>query len=448
MKRSIASLCFLSCILMPTIFAQITFIKKYGGPISEYGHSVVQTYDSGYIVAGMTISYGAGSYDYYLVKTDEYGDTLWTKTYGGVNYDEAFSVAQTSDSGYIIVGYTVSYGAGDNDVYLIKTDEYGDTLWTRTYGGVNTDEGYSIAQTIDGGYIITGYTTSYGSGMGDVYLIKINSIGDTIWTRAYGGPSTERGWSVIQSFDGNYIATGGNGSDVYVIKVDPLGDTIWTKTYGGDVGFSIIETADSGFVIAGASSFSGYSSVYLIKIKSNGDTVWTKCYDNAEINYAWTVSRTMDGGYIIGAEKWQYNKQYMYLLKTDTNGDTIWTRLYGDTNDQGTSVVQTTDGGYIAAGGDSNDVYLVKTDENGYASIEEGRKTTPVDIGLKTEPNPFVSYTHILGAEKAVFLLFDINGRKVGTYMGSKIGENLPAGVYYIISENKNIKPIRIVTIK
>ncbi len=161
--------------------------KAFGGTNEDYGRSVQETSDGGYIIAGYTKSFGAGSYDVYLIKTDANGDTTWTKTYGGSNIDQGYSVEQTSDGGYIIAGNSKSFGAGLDDVYLIKTDANGDTTWTKTYGGSNIDQGYSVEQTSDGGYIIAGYTKSFGAGSYDVYLIKTDANGDTTWTKTYGG---------------------------------------------------------------------------------------------------------------------------------------------------------------------------------------------------------------------------------------------------------------------
>jgi len=139
-------------------------------------------------------------------------DTAWTKTYGGGGGDEANSVQQTSDGGYIIVGNTYSYGEGLENIYLIKTNSLGDTVWTRTYGGTDYNYGNSVQQTSDGGYIVAGNTDSYGAGGFDVYLIKTDASGNTTWTKTYGGSSTEWGNSVQQTTDGGYIVTGKTNS--------------------------------------------------------------------------------------------------------------------------------------------------------------------------------------------------------------------------------------------
>jgi len=135
-------------------------------------------------------------------------DTLWTRTYGGVNVDYGLSVQQTSDGGYIVAGYTRSFGEEGTDVYLIKTDANGDTIWTKTYGGARDDIGYSVQQTCDDGYVITGYTKSFGAGGPDIYLIKTNATGDTVWTKTYGGNRSDVGNSVQQTSDSGYIVAG------------------------------------------------------------------------------------------------------------------------------------------------------------------------------------------------------------------------------------------------
>ena len=208
--------------------AQTSWWRTYGGTLTDQGWSVQQTSDGGYIIAGRTYSFGAGNSDVYLTKTNTPGDTLWTRTYGGTSEDDGYSVQQTTDSGYIITGYTASFSAGG--VYLIRTNASGDTLWTRTYGGTSEDVGTSVQQTLDGGYIVAGYTLTFGAGGYDAYLIKTDASGDTMWTRTYGGTGDDQGYSVQQTSDGGYIIAGrtysfgAGNSDVYLIKTDSLGN--------------------------------------------------------------------------------------------------------------------------------------------------------------------------------------------------------------------------------
>jgi len=211
--------------------------KTYGGVNNEYGRHVQQTIDGGYVICGSKYSNGPlVDQDVYLIKTNTQGDTTWTKTFGGPERDKGYSVQQTSDSGYIICGYTESFGNGSNglsDVYLIKTDSLGDSIWTKTFGGIDDDKGHSVQQTNDGGYIITGSTTSPGNGDENVYLIKTNTQGDTTWTKTFGGTDEDEGRSIQQTYDGGYIIcgrteSGSTYSGVYLIKTDSQGNVTST----------------------------------------------------------------------------------------------------------------------------------------------------------------------------------------------------------------------------
>ena len=443
--------------------AQQTWERTYGDTLDDAGRSVQQTQDGGYIVAGGTGSFGTGS-QVYLVKTNASGDTLWTRNYGGAGSDWGESVHQTLDTGYIVAGWTASFGNGWQ-VYLIKTNALGDTLWTRIYGGADYDEGHSVQQTQDGGYIVAGMTTSFGS-IEQVYLIKTNSSGETLWTRTYGGTGGDVGYCVQQTSDGGYVIAGYtdtfvNGRQVYLIKTNASGDTLWTRNYGGaddDRGNSVQQTQDGGYIVAGATnSFGEGYQVFLVKTNAGGDTLWTRTFGGAGWDFGYSVQQTTDGGYItVGYTTSFGNAEQVYLIKTNASGDTLWTKTYGGAGwDAGYFVRQTSDGGYIVAGetssfGNSGQVYLIKTDGNGNVGVEESRQGDKETRrqGVTARPNPFTSFATVPGQEGERFSLYDVSGRKVGTYRGGRVGEGLAPGVYFLKPEQGSLKPLRIVKLK
>ena len=265
-------------------YGDTVWTRSYGGDGRDKGSSVVQTTDGGYIIAGTTSSFlthPTDSADIYLIKTDARGDTLWTRTYGGLYNDYGFSVKQTADGGFVVAGETYSFSGGWSSVYLVKVDSTGEMLWQRTYGGSYGSGGNSVIQSSDGRYIVAGWTYSSDAGETDVYLAKIDTDGDTLWTRTYGGCWNDVGCSVIQNTDGGYTIAGytesfGAGAfDVYLVKTDAEGNLLWQRTYGEsgeDYGSSVAQTGDNGYIIAGATnSFTlGRSDVYLVKTDSLG----------------------------------------------------------------------------------------------------------------------------------------------------------------------------------
>ena len=226
-------------------------------------------------------------------------DTLWTKTYGGAGDDKGTSVQQTNDKGYIIAGNTESFGTG---VYLVKTDENGDTLWTHTYVNMNGGMAPSCRQTFDNGYIIA------GNGNGHCILVKTDENGDTLWTRSYGG-QTEGNTpvSVQQTNDTGYVFTSftfvGMTIFAYLVKTDADGDSLWSQTYGDpyswNIGNSVQQTSDGGYIITGTTISLGIGDVFLIKTNANGDTLWTRTYGGTHDDRGYSVQQTTDGGYIV-----------------------------------------------------------------------------------------------------------------------------------------------------
>jgi hypothetical protein len=254
--------------------------RKYPGGNDQMGYLAVPTWDGGYIISGSTHAFGAGSEDVYLIKTNSTGDTLWTRTYGGTDYEMGYA-QPTPDHGYIICGATASSGAGSTDVSILKTDSAGNTLWMKTYGGADRDEGSELRLTADGGYVVAAYTWNRGAGQSDAWLMKLNSAGDTLWTRTYGGADYDEAYCLDTTADGGYVLAGqtqsfGEGSeDIWLIKTNAAGDTLWTRTFGGpstEMAIGVEQTLDGGYGIVGfTKSFgAGDFDVYVIKTDANG----------------------------------------------------------------------------------------------------------------------------------------------------------------------------------
>ena len=355
--------------------------KTFGGSSYDYGHSVAETSDGGYIITGSTQSYGAGLKDVWLIKTDGDGNKEWDKTFGGSHFDCGQSVAETSDGGYIIAGYTSSYGAGFADVWLIKTDADGNKEWDKTFGGSHQDHGWSVAETSDGGYIIAGITFSNtGYPLGDAWLIKTDGDGNKEWDKTFGGSADDYGWSVAETSDGGYVIAGrtssyGAGySDAWLIKTDGDGNKQWDKTFGGsgrDYGQSVAKTSDGGYIIAGftKSYGAGGRDAWLIKTDGDGNKEWDKTFGGLGTDCGYSAVEASDGGYIIAGYTYSYGAGSgdAWLIKTDADGNKEWDKTFGGSHsDIGDSVAETSDGGYIIAGTTSSygagfeDVWLIK----------------------------------------------------------------------------------------
>jgi hypothetical protein len=446
----------LAAILVPSSLpAQITFERTYGGALGDGGGSIQQTADGGYIITGSTKSYGAGDADIYLIKTDARGDTLWSKAFGGADVDYGYDVQQTTDSGYVMTGVTFSFGAGMGDIWLIKTDAFGDTLWARTIGDTNPQWGYEVRQTVDGGYIVVGCTGPYGSFA--AYLIKTGADGDTLWTRTFAGGVDCSGYAVQQTADSGYILAGYEwpADGMYLVKTDVDGDTEWTRTYGGvdfDEGQSVQQTSDGGYIIAGDTrSFgAGGSDVYLVKTDAQGDTQWTRTFGGVDEEWGYSVQQATDSGYIVAGQTRSFGAgDYdVFLIRTDSGGDTLWTRTFGGAaEDGGSSVRQTADGGCVIGGGTNSygvggDVYLIKTNADGNVAVAEPKAspTRAPALSLTCEPNPVVGTTTIRTSfivPRSSLSVYDAQGRmvlsrEVSTSSFPLSTSDLPSGAYFL----------------
>jgi hypothetical protein len=337
-----------------------TFIKTYGGEDEDRGYFVQQTTDGGYIISGET------DRDVWLIKTNSTGNIIWDKTFGGISGN---CVQQTFDGGYIIIGTTGSLGAGQYDIWLIKTDINGNEEWNETFGGLYNDRGCSCQQTTDDGYIITGVTESFGAGDEDVWLIKTDSAGNEEWNKTFGGTKDDDGRYVQQTSDGGYIVIGQTWSfgfhfnAAWLIKTDSTGNLEWNRTfeYGnlGNEGNCVQQTTDGGYIITGETRKYPDQQVWLIKTDSNGNKIWEKTFYNYVAGFC--VRQTIDDGYIITGIIYDISSK-VYLIKTDWRGNEEWDKKY---KGEGLCVQQTTDDGYIITGERDDDVLLIKTDENG-----------------------------------------------------------------------------------
>jgi hypothetical protein len=256
--------------------------RTYGG---NDVYSLIVTPDGGYAIAGFTMALGPGpGPDFWLMKTDEFGNMQWNKTYNGAGYESAYSLVTTSDGGYALAGHTWSYDAGNNDVWLVKTDAFGNMEWNQTYGGTGDDAAYSLVATSDGGYAIAGIWGCDSAGRRDFWLVKIDSLGNMEWNKTYGGEDHDEARSLVATSDGGYALAGYTGwndthpfhtGDFWLIKTDALGNMEWNRTYGGtmyDRALSLVATSDGGYAIAGYTlSFgAGGDDFWLVKTDENG----------------------------------------------------------------------------------------------------------------------------------------------------------------------------------
>jgi hypothetical protein len=382
----------------------------------------------GYILTGF-VDYvvGGNTADIYLIKTDSQGNIAWAKNIGGNDNDFGYSLDLTSDGGYIITGETRSYGAGGYDLFLMRTDSLGDTLWTKTYGGISNDCGNSVKQVTGGGYVVVGNTRSFGAGNNDIWLLKTDSLGDTLWERTYGSVFQNYGNSVIENSDRNYVISGGDWDANYNISgriIDTLGDSLRGWYYGGyedDIGYSIIQSINKNYITLG----------------------YTKSF---------------------GA-----GNEDVYVFKSDPIGQfVIWSRVFGGINtDWGYCVANTSDSGFIICGYTESfgsggaDVYLIKTDSLGnVAEVKEqpDHRTSPKSIKFNCFPNPFTTVTSIqlhgtdLNQESYLYV-YNQTGRFVKSVKmitkSYQFSSDLPPGVYFLkINVGEYIETKKLIKIK
>ena len=343
-----------------------------------------------------------GSGDAWLVSLDNKGKQIWQESYGGRGADGGNYAAKVSDGGYIMVGYTDSYGNGKNDVWLIKTDFTGEKEWSRVYGGKMDDYGWGVTETIDKGFVVVGETFSYGNGQSDIYIFKVDSSGNKIWDNTFGGIAEDVGYSIANSGDGGYLIAsqtrsyGKGGSDGMLVKFDSNGEKEWEKLYGGkglDYFRSIIRDTKKGYIVSGGTrSFSnGDNQAWILSVDDNGYIIWENTYgDNGEDGFS-MVEHSSNNGYIAIGHSSSFFSRGMndvFMAKIDSLGNKIWQKYHGGKkDDRGYAISQCSDGGYIITGETSsygngkNDILLIKTNSIGDKKWRKTFGGNGVDIG-------------------------------------------------------------------
>ncbi len=450
-----------------TSLAQITFQKNYGTFYHEQAHAVQQTSDGGYILAGDK-STGGMNPDIFLVKTNEWGDTIWTRTYLRLYSSLARAILETSD-GFLVAGSDVtSIGPSRMDFFLMKIDNQGDTVWTRTYGGANDEQAFDLKATPDGGYLLCGQAAEL-SGQLSYFLLKTTSMGDSLWAQKYGLGSTDRayGKSVQLTSDGGYIIIGyvddttvGSSADyIYLVKTNATGLVVWEVSYdwpGAELAYDVQEVSD-GYIFVGHSNRMGIGGweIFLTKTDTLGNELWTRTYGDSSDDRAYTVEETADNGFVISGmtRSTGAGSSDFYLIKTDSLGDTLWTRTFGGTSvEEALDVQPTADGGYVMTGYSQSytagwgDFFLVKTDAEGLLPILSGKNQTVIrDYHLhQNYPNPFNPNTtiefYLPKTSNVTLNIFNILGEDVTTLVSDKLtpgsykyewnASNLSSGVY------------------
>ena len=453
------------------INAQIVFQKHYGGIIQDKGFHTEQTSDGGYIVAGQytNLAYQGQAI---LLKANPSGDSIWSKTYG-TTYGAPFNcVRKTTDGCYIACGTNyVSYL--NSKWYLVKTTDVGDTVWTKNFGGGGQNQSYYVEPTTDGGYILGGFTQNMNTGDQISLVIKTDAQGDSLWSKVINNTQFNHIVECVrQTTDGGYVLTGVDqtlsGSGASLVKLDSTGAISWAKQYGTlGYGKSVIQTTDGGYILTGRNT----PDLYIVKTYPNGDSIWTKSYiamgsgGSGQDIFGSSIQSTTDGGYIIGGySMYQMYWPQMYLFKTTSTGDSLWAKAFGSTTGaceaRGYGAQQTTDGGYVLCGETTNpsygnsDIYLIKTDSSGniITGIADGDPFVNGEILIY--PNPFNNFTTIkikyeeLKNQTLEFVMYDLLGREI-KHQQFAIGKhefvvekgNLQTGMYFykIKSNEKSI---------
>ena len=466
-------------------------VYTYGGSNDDYARQIISTSDSGFIVVGTTSSFGVALTDVYIIKTDKGGARQWSHIYGTPAIEWGYAIRETYDHGFIVAGYTNQQASTSGyDMYLLKIDSIGNVEWSKNIGGPDWDFAYAIELTPDSGFILCGKTYSYSNGGSDVFIVKTNSAGDVQWQKNYGGPGDESANAMIRDRNNFYAIVGettsyGNGGkDIWMLKVDGNGDTLWTKPYGSpsfEAGYAIDTTADGNYLTNGTSN--GYSSngtddMILIKTNPMGNWLWTWIHGSTTMSEEGYIVKEFPNGNIFDGgvtDAYGLGKTAFYMLRNDSSGNYINGCAFGGTDfEEGYSVAVGKDNQVVFAGVSDSygcgqyDVYLIRIDTftfvNDYElSISEFCDSTigVAELNMMPEsvsvfPNPTsasfqVNYLSAITAkDKFEIRITDMKGVVVNSqpvksfpFMMSR-AEELSGGIYLVgVYRNESLEAVQ-----
>ena len=422
----------------------ITFSRIYNFGIASSLLSVQQTSDSGYVACG-----GIGQYyeDAYILKLNKSGDTIWTRSYGYSYRDWASDIQITSDGGYIVAGrknYHIDMEHGNmyGDIWILKLNTNGDTIWTKTYGGKYNDYANSIKQTSDGGYIVAGTKNyMYINSSRDIWILKLDQHGDTLWTKTiHNWPESEAS-SIIQTSNGDFVFTGGVG----VCKLSNSGDSIWYKNLNSFTGKDVIQTSDGNFIAVG---FFNNSEDKIIKLDTKDNTIWENLYPPANGYYFQSNALALNesGDIISVGQRINTNNvgntsNDLWIKKNLSSGTSVWTKTRDlSINDIGNSVKATNDNGFIISGVTNYSAWLLKLDPNCDLTLNVPNLAKD-SIDTWNYPNPFSGSTTIYytnpeaNNEKIEIDIFNSVGNIVKTIIQTNPKEN------HVLFESADLSP-------
>jgi len=437
--------------------------RTYGGNGDERANCILPTGDGGFLLAGTTYSFGSGDGDMWLVKVNSQGDSLWSRTYGGSSHEWVSAMVPAGDGGFLLAGGTYSFGSGGYDMWLVKVNSEGDSIWSRTYGGSSFDWANAIISSGDGGFLLAGQTMSFGAGSWDGWLVKVNAQGDSLWSGAYGGYSDEWASSLVSSGGGFLLAGatysfGAGDGDMWLLQVNAQGDSVWSRTQGGDEddwASSIIPAGDDFLLAGGSSSFgAGGGDMWLLRVNSQGDSLDSHTYGGSYAEWAYSIMPTGDDGYLLAGWTTSFGAGFedVWLVKVNGDGDSLWARSYGGgSNEWAYAIGPSGNGDFLLAGvtfsfgAGGSDAWLVCVEGTTSSVTRPMPSIQPYSfVFLPPHPNPFnpttIASFELRVASYVNLGVYDTAGRLVatlvdgwseaGTHKATFDGSDLPSGIY------------------